>query len=257
MDLHFNTALAQGYKSASQVARVLTEDWLSRNMYCPVCGNPAIQRATANAVVKDAVCQRCKSQFELKSRRENSDRYRAKVSDGVYRTLIERITSFENPNFLFMHHDGREVNNLVVVPKCFFVPEVIEKRKPLASEARRAGWEGCNILLGNIPQFAKIPIIRNGVVLEATEVCAAYNRAYTLHTNNLESRSWLIDTINCIERLDTAFTLGQVYGFVALLQAKHPDNHHVEAKIRQQLQVLRDKGFIEFTSRGNYRKVGI
>ena len=33
MDLRFNTSLAEGYKSANQIARVLTEDWLARNMY--------------------------------------------------------------------------------------------------------------------------------------------------------------------------------------------------------------------------------
>ena len=38
MDLRFNTSLAEGYKSGSQIARVLTEDWLARNMYCPICG---------------------------------------------------------------------------------------------------------------------------------------------------------------------------------------------------------------------------
>ena len=38
MDLTFNTALIQGYKSPAQIARRLTEDWLARNMYCPVCG---------------------------------------------------------------------------------------------------------------------------------------------------------------------------------------------------------------------------
>jgi len=37
------------------------------------------------------------------------------------------------------------------------------------------------------------------------------------------------------------------------LQAKHPENHNVKAKIRQQLQYLRDKGVIEFLGRGHYR----
>jgi type II restriction enzyme len=36
---------------------------------------------------------------------------------------------------------------------------------------------------------------------------------------------------------------------------KHINNNNVEAKIRQQLQLLRDKGFIEFAERGNYREV--
>ena len=48
-----------------------------------------------------------------------------------------------------------------------------------------------------------------------------------------------------------------MYEFVKELSVKHPGNNNVEAKIRQQLQFLRDKGFIEFTARGNYKKIGL
>jgi len=33
----------------------------------------------------------------------------------------------------------------------------------------------------------------------------------------------------------------------------HPKNKHIPDKIRQQLQVLRDHGIIEFLGRGEYR----
>jgi type II restriction enzyme len=33
----------------------------------------------------------------------------------------------------------------------------------------------------------------------------------------------------------------------------HPANRHVRDKIRQQLQVLRDLGLLEFVGRGKYR----
>ncbi len=39
MDLKFNQGLAQGYKSPSQIIRVLSEDWVSHNGYCPSCGH--------------------------------------------------------------------------------------------------------------------------------------------------------------------------------------------------------------------------
>ena len=38
-----------------------------------------------------------------------------------------------------------------------------------------------------------------------------------------------------------------------ICKAKHPANHNVKAKVRQQLQFLRDKGVIEFMGRGQYR----
>ena len=235
MDLRFNTSLIQGYKSASQIARVLTEDWLAHNMYCPICGETSIKRAEPNAPVKDYICEQCKSQYELKSKKENTDKYASKVNDGVYRTMINRITSLDNPSFFFMHYDCYEVNNLIIVPKCFFIPEIIEKRKPLAENARRSGWEGCNILLGKIPDFAKIPIIKNKEIL----VCERYNRVYSLQTNSIESRGWLFDVLSCVERLGSTFTLKQMYGFVEELKMKHPNNNNVEAKIRQQLQLER------------------
>lgn len=255
MNLTFNTALIQGYKSPAQQARILTEDWLARNMYCPICGENTIHRAEANSPVKDYVCQHCKAQYELKSKRARTDKYRTKVNDGVYRTMIDRITALDNPSFFFLHYDRYEVNNLIIVPRCFFIPEIIEKRKPLPDTARRAGREGCNILLGKIPEAAKIPVIRNGVVLEADEVCKKYNQVYSLQTKSIESRGWLFDVLQCTEKLGTTFTLEQMYSFVADLKAKHPHNNNIEAKIRQQLQFLRDKALIEFTTRGIYRKI--
>jgi len=43
-----------------------------------------------------------------------------------------------------------------------------------------------------------------------------------------------------------------IYAFAAQLQKLHPDNRHVPDKIRQQLQVLRDLGFVEFLGGGRY-----
>ena len=255
MNLKFDTSLAVGYKSASQIARVLTEDWLARNMYCPICGENSIRKSEPNAPVKDYVCENCASQYELKSKHSQNDNFQTTVTDGVYRTMIDRITSLDNPSFFFMHYDHNEVNNLVIVPKCFFTPSVIEKRKGLARTARRAGWEGCNILMSHIPSTAKIPIIKNGNPRPAAEVVTQYNKVFNLHTASMEGRGWLIDILNIVERLGDTFTLNQMYAFAEKLREKHPRNNHVHDKIRQQLQILRDKGIVEFTGRGIYKKL--
>ena len=46
-----------------------------------------------------------------------------------------------------------------------------------------------------------------------------------------------------------------MYQFEDILKVKHPRNNNIRPKIRQQLQFLRDKGFIEFLGDGKYRKV--
>ena len=107
----------------------------------------------------------------------------------------------------------------------------------------------------HIPSFAKIPIIRNGQELNHEEVCRQYQKAYSLQTKSVESRGWLLDVLTCVEKLDTVFTLKQMYGFVDALKLKHPHNNNIEAKIRQQLQFLRDKGIIEFLKSGQYRQI--
>ncbi len=255
MNLRFNTSLAEGYRSGSQIARVLTEDWLARNMYCPICGKPTIRRAEPNAPVKDYVCDNCLAQYELKSKRTDNDNFQSTVADGVYRTMIGRINSLDNPSFFFMHYDRYEVNNLIIVPKCFFTPAIIEKRAPLPETARRAGWEGCNILLRSIPDIAKIPIVNHGEVRSIDDVVKQYNRVFNLQTHSVESRGWLMDTLHLVERLDETFSLHQMYAFVDELKVKHPENKHIPDKIRQQLQFLRDKEIIEFKGRGVYRKI--
>lgn len=255
MNLRFDTSLAEGYKSPSQIARVLTEDWLARNMYCPICGEVSIRRAEPNAPVKDYICEKCKAQYELKSMKSDSERFQTTVQDGVYRTMISRITSLDNPSFFFMHYNRYEVNNLVIVPKCFFTPSVIKKRTALKSTAERAGWEGCVIQMNEIPTTAKIPIIINGEVRPIPDVVAQYQRVYNLQTKSVESRGWLMDTLHIVERLDETFTIKQMYSFVDELQIKYPNNNHIPDKIRQQLQFLRDKGFIVFKGHGIYKRI--
>lgn len=255
MNLQFNTSLAEGYKSASQIARVLTEDWLAHNMYCPICGELTIRQAEPNAPVKDFVCNNCKSQYELKSKKNDSDRFQSTVADGVYGTMIDRITSLDNPSFFFMHYNRYEVNNLIIVPKCFFTPDIIEKRNALSNNARRAGWEGCNILMQRIPATAKIPIILNGVTMPVADVISKYKRVYSLQTKSMESRGWLVDTLHLVEQLEETFTLKQMYDFCDELKIKHPNNNHIKDKIRQQLQYLRDKGFVEFKGNGVYKRI--
>ena len=73
---------------------------------------------------------------------------------------------------------------------------------------------------------------------------------------NLDSRGWLLDIMKCIEKMDKKdFSLSEIYQFENYLGLKHPNNNNIQAKIRQQLQVLRDKEFLKFTTRGKYEVI--
>ena len=86
-------------------------------------------------------------------------------------------------------------------------------------------------------------------------VLDSYKKIKALKTDSLESRGWLIDVLQCVDKLGNEFTLDEMYSFTNFLQIKHPENNFVQPNIRQQLQLLRDKGFVEFTKRGHYKKI--
>lgn len=256
MDFLFNLKLAENYRSNSQKSRVLTEDWVERNLYCPICGKSHINRYGNNYPAGDFYCDDCSSDFELKSKESNSERLSKTIADGEYSTMITRITSLRNPNFFFMTYKNYSVQNFVLIPNHFFTPQIIIKRKPLGPTARRAGWTGCNIDISSIPDSGKIFIVKNQIEIDHNAVISDYARTKSLRTKNLDSRGWLLDTLNCVERIKgKEFTLNQIYSFEEEFRQKHPENNFVRDKLRQQLQYLRDKGFIEFVSPGHYRKI--
>ena len=130
----------------------------------------------------------------------------------------------------------------------------IECRKPLASTARRAGWIGCNILLEKIPPDARIVLVDAGKLHSPSNVRAAYRRLRPLEKLAVEKRGWTLDVLNVVRSVGTnEFSLADIYAHGDALARLHPKNAHVRDKIRQQLQVLRDLGLIEFLGGGSYR----
>ena len=253
-NLNFNINLAMQYKSNSQAIRILSESWLSENMYCPCCGNIVLKKFENNQPVADFYCENCKEQFELKS---SGKKIENKIVDGAYTTAIDRVNSKTNPDLFVLQYSGYEVRNLVVVPKYFFTPSIIEKRKPLSENARRAGWVGCNILYGQIPLQGKIKIITNGEIVSPEIVLKEYQKASRLNIDNIEKRGWLFDVLNCVDKISNdRFSLEDMYKFERLLKIIHPQNNNIKDKIRQQLQFLRDRGIIEFIdNQGHYKKI--
>lgn len=254
MNLDFDLSCANGYKSSGQRIRLMSENWAEKNLYCPCCGSENITKFPNNMPVADFFCEACNEIFELKSKRNH---FGKKIVDGAYKTAIERISSNKNPDLLVLaySHDYR-VKELAVIPKYFFTADIIEKRKPLAPTARRAGWTGSNILFSDIPQQGKIDIIKDGIWVDKEQVVLSYGEIKKLKLDDLTGRSWLMDVLQCVNRInDDVFSLRDIYSFTDTLKAKHPDNSNIEAKIRQQLQLLRDKEFLLFLGNGRYRKV--
>lgn len=153
MNLQCRIDLAAKYKAGSQIARVLSEDWCSRELYCPACDSDRLIGSKPNTEVVDFRCVKCEQPYQLKSLKIWNPR---KVVDAGYEAMIRAIRSDNTPNVLLLQYSKSWlVQNLLLIPRMFFSESVIEKRKPLGPNARRAGWIGCNILLSEIPSDGK------------------------------------------------------------------------------------------------------
>ena len=241
------------YRSTSQRIRVLSEAWFKNEMYCPACGYDSLLKFPNNSRLADFYCGKCGEVYELKSKGTPLGK---SILDGAYYAALERINSSTNPNLFVLHYCQNSVEDLTLVPKHFFTPDILKIRRALSSNAIRSGYIGSIIMYSDIPERGKIAVIESHSELDKDIVLNNYKLSSRLNVSNLNLRGWLMDVLKCIERLPNSdFTLEDVYLFTDELALKHSDNHNVTAKIRQQLQFLRDKGFIKFTGRGKYEKV--
>jgi type II restriction enzyme len=242
------------FESASQNARVWTEGWVARSLFCPNCGAEEVSPFPANRQVADFECRACREEYELKGQKRS---FGAKVLDGAYSAKLQRLRSANNPNLLLMNYDAARlsVTDLLVVPQHFFTPEIIEPRAPLSPSARRAGWQGSHIRLDAVPAAGKIALVRDSILIPKEKVLKSWRETLFLRDEGLAGRGWLIEVMRCVERIGRPeFTLEDVYAFEPLLSQLYPDNRNVRPKIRQQLQILRDHGWLEFEGRGRYRR---
>jgi type II restriction enzyme len=252
MLLTCDTSLADGYSSQSQKSRVLSEAWFQSNGYCLACANDRLNATKANTKATDFICPSCKQAYELKA---SKSRCSGTIPDGAYGPFMERILNGSAPTLMVLQRsDVWNILNLTAIHHLFLTPNVIVQRKPLSITAERHGWIGCNIRLDQIAQDAQIPVVGNGVAYEPGRVRSAFRRFNTLQEIAPSARGWTTLTLQVIRSLNASeFSLDSIYAKEAQFRAAYPDNKNIRPKVRQQLQVLRDHGFVQFEGRGRYR----
>ena len=240
------------YRSPAQIARVISESWFSQYGYCLACDTESLIRTAANTRCSDFFCPTCGHRYELKTFRR---RPTASLVDGAYGALISRIMEGSAPTLLLLQRNPSWiVESLTAIHSVFLTPSVIEQRKPLGPTARRAGWIGCNIRLDRIGPDGEIPVIKHGQVRTRKDVRRQFRRFVPLANIAPTERGWTTLTLSIVRSLPTSsFALSDLYARESEFRRSYPGNKHVQAKIRQQLQVLRDSGLLEFLGRGRYK----
>lgn len=201
MNVLLDISIGEKYSNPSQKVRVITENWVAKNAFCPRCGNDKLKQCENNKPVSDFICTNCGNVFECKAKKGSLG---IKITDGAYDSMIKRINDENNADFFFMSYSYNDfcVDDFIFVPKYFFTERIIEKRKPLSPNARRAGWVGCNILLGEIPEEGRIKIIKNRIIQNKDSICDKVNKTKFISNISLFSRGWLLDVMNCVNKIN-------------------------------------------------------
>lgn len=252
MELTCDMRLADGYKSPSQRARVLSEGWFAKNGYCLACDADELRKTPANTKATDFVCPKCSHGYELKAFRGRKPRV---LNDGAFGTMMEKIYGGTAPTLCLMERtEGWMIHGLTAIHSSFVLPEVIVERRPLRASARRRDWVGCNIRLDRIDASADVPVVTGGVMQPVELVRRQFQRYLPLAKKSVEQRGWTLLTLRMVRSLGkTSFSLTDLYALESEFAKAYPGNRHVRDKIRQQLQILRDLGVLAFEQRGEYR----
>ena len=255
MNLSMAGELAAAYRSGSQRARVVTEFWGEHNLYCPNCPCANLDRLGNNTKASDFICPRCEFRYQLKGQQS---RIGNSVNDGAYTSMMNAIRSDQTPSFYFMQYELATwtVKNLLLIPHFAFPPSAIIRRNPLAATARRAGWIGCNIALNRVPIDARIWLINESAIISEDEVRSQFRRVKPLKDISVDQRGWTLEVLNAVRSLnEMSFSNHDIYELAPHFEKLHPNNRHIRHKIRQQLQVLRDTGFLAHIGRGEWKLI--
>lgn len=173
MNLQIDPKSAPRYfKSQSRISGLISEIWAEKNLYCAKCGW-GLASYPQNNKVNDFYCAHCGNTYQLKSSRT---RFNKKAKGAAYQLLIDAVNCNQHPNYFLLEYNflTLKVKNIILIPKQFIYPEQIERRKALPVTARRAGWVGCNILIGDVPDIGKIYVVQDQKVLPKEQVMCAY-----------------------------------------------------------------------------------
>lgn len=257
MNFVMNTELSGNYKNKSQKARVITETWVLNNFRCPFCDSK-LSQYTANNKCADYYCKKCNEDFELKT--INGKFPKGKMNGAGYQATLDKINSDKSSHWILLEHDNFIISGLTFIPKYFFYDEMIEPRNKLTDTAKRAGWQGCRIALNMIPSFGRIAYIKNNKEVDKKIIEYKLEKTSAFKKSNLKNKNWKLEILSIVDSIpETIFSANDLYEFIPMLEQKHPNNHHIDARIRETLQHLRDEGYIKFLDtegfKGLYQKL--
>jgi len=132
------------------------EEYIKNNIKCIRCKNSNFVKCKTNEKSKDLICLECNQKYQIKAKCVTQKQInniilkkQFKTIGGEYSTTINNIN--ENINYIIIIYEktSYDIKNILYIKNEYINTECIIPRNPLSPTAKRAGWQGCNIILNN------------------------------------------------------------------------------------------------------------
>jgi hypothetical protein len=147
------------YKSKSKINGELSEDFIYEHFRCLDCGS-RISKERPGTKCLDHICVGCGKKYQTKGETKSPNALKNCIRKGQFKTngsaYKTRLNSVRNRvcDFICVFYQKKDgvansLTGILHIPAHKITEDHVIPCKPLSSSARRAGWQGCNILMSS------------------------------------------------------------------------------------------------------------
>ena len=155
-ELVLQTKQINNWKSKSRIIGEACEDYVKNTIKCIRCNNN-FEKCKPNEKSKDLICISCNQKYQIKAKNVSYKQVnnikckkQFRTIGGEYSTTLNSINEKIDYLIILYEKQSYKILNVLYITNENINSSCIIPRKPLSSTAKRAGWQGCNILFDNI-----------------------------------------------------------------------------------------------------------
>lgn len=145
------------WKSNSRIIGKAGEIYCFKNIKCVICNSLDWLKCATNEKSKDQICNKCGKKYQIKCKNISERSCKNLKKNRIFKTIgAEYNTTLKSINeeidYIILLYKKVEyvILDIIHISSDNITHDNIIARKPLGSNAKRAGWQGCNLHFTNI-----------------------------------------------------------------------------------------------------------
>ncbi len=156
-DLIAQITLNNNWKNESRIVGEASEEYVKNNIKCIRCNNINFEKCKTNEKSKDLICISCNQKYQIKSKCATQKQINSIINKNTFKTIGgEYLTTLNNIDqnidylIILYEKNSYKIQKILYIRNEYINQQCIIPRNPLSVNAKRAGWQGCNIIFSNI-----------------------------------------------------------------------------------------------------------